>query len=123
MPNILQSGATWLGAKLQASAGRAVSVETGGVTIPVTATLVTAEHEVMDSQQFLTRVLSCDWTFVAADLGTLELKPGTLVHDGADTYQALPLGNRPCVERLDSSGILLTLHKKKVKVDAQRCLG
>lgn len=116
MANLLQTGAAWLGDQLKAHAGGAVSIEQGTTTLTgITATLAMHEHEVIDEGGFLMRVLSHDWTFTAADLGSLQLRTGAVVTNAAgEKFEALPMGNRPCVERLDGSGILLTLHTKKV---------
>lgn len=121
MPNMLQHGATWLGKQLQAHAGRVVTLEQGGTTIEdLNASVVSHEHEVFDQEGFLVKVLSFDWTIVAEDLDGLELRVGAVITEtiGAVTskYEAMPLGrDKPCVERKDSSGILLTLHTKQVQ--------
>jgi hypothetical protein len=67
-------------------------------------------------------VLSYDWTIVAADLvangAPLILRPGAIVTETLngvlEKYEAMTLGTEPCFQRADSSGILMTLHTKKI---------
>ena len=124
MANILQDGAAWLGGKLTAHAGHSVSLEQGSATLTgLTASVAMHDYEVIDSSGMLTAVLSYDWTFVAADLvaaggSGFELRKGAVVIETVSgvtrRYEAMPLGSKPAAERLDPSGILLTLHTKKV---------
>lgn len=120
MPNILQTGATWLGEQLQAHAGRTVSVKQGAkrAVEGLTATVASHDYEVVDANGFLTTVPAYDWTFVAADLGDLNIRTGDVITEtlaGVEVkYEAMPIGKKPSVENLDSSGILLTVHTKKV---------
>ena len=120
--NFLQNGASWLGLQLQAHAGRTVRLEVGRDAVAeITATLVQANYEVDDQRGFRTEAQSYDWTFTASDIGFhgITLRKGAIVvevdGDGVEhKYEAMPFGQRHAVEPLDSSGILLTLHTKKV---------
>src|SRR4051812_7679235 len=109
MTNLLQSGAAWLGSKLQAHAGRTVTIEQGTITLAdITAAAVMHEYEVMDDQGFLVSVVSYDWTLVTADLvadgSPLQLRSGAILTETLEgvenKYEAMPLGQKPCVERL-----------------------
>ncbi len=121
--NLLQSGAAWLGGQLKAHAGRTVKLTSGAVAIDnLQCSAAQFEHEILDDDGFATRVLSYDWTFLAADLVSgglpVKLRPGVIVSETingvTDQYEAMTLGSRPALERADSSGILLTLHTKKI---------
>ena len=114
MPNLLQIGAAWLGGQLQSHAGRSVQIVQGSDTLSVIGTLAIQDYEYLSDSGFLTLVSSFDWTFTAGDLGDVQLHKGARVMEGSDIFEVMPVANRPCVERLDSSGILLTVHTKKV---------
>lgn len=120
MPNMLQTGAAWLGEQLQAHAGRTVSIKQGvrRALTGVVATVSNVEYEIADASGFLTVVPGYDWTFVAADLGDLNIRTGDIVTEtiaGVEQkYEVMPVGKKPCVEPGDSSSILLTVHTKKV---------
>ncbi len=115
----MQRGAAWLGQQLQANATRTVQIEQGTQTLTsIVAWCCKQEYEVIDDQGFLTTHLCHDWNFVAADLGSLVLRAGaevTEVVNGVTVkYEAMGIGKKPAVEMLDTSGILLTLHTKRV---------
>jgi hypothetical protein len=122
--NMLQSGAVWLGQQLKAHAGRTVKIEQGAQVINnVLCSAGTFEHEITDEDGFSTKFLAFDWTFTAADLvangAPITLRKGAIVTEvlnGVEAkYEALPLGTKPALELLDSSGILLVLHTKQIK--------
>lgn len=117
MANLMQRGAAWLGDRIKVAAGRAVTITQGSkVLTNITAALVMHEHDVIGDEGFLTKVQSCDWTLAAADLGDLTLRAGAMLEivETGDKYEAMPIGKKPCVEPKDGSGVLLTLHTKKV---------
>lgn len=121
MPNVLQLGAAWLGERMQALAGRMVTVRQGGVsTESITAWHELVGYDVVDQDGFSTSVESFDWRFVAADLPT-----GFVFRDGAliveeiaggltNVFEVMPIGTKKCSEKADSSGVLLTVHSKQV---------
>lgn len=124
MPNLLQTGAAWLGQKLQASAGRSVTLEQGTTTVTgLTGVMTEFEYEVIDEGDFTTKLLSCDWVFVAADLSEFgtppKLRSGAVVteilNDCETKYEAMEIPGKQAVENKDSSGVLVTLHTKRVK--------
>ena len=124
MNNLLQEGAAWLGQQLQTSAGiEGVYVREASQTDPIIGVPAELEYEVIDDETGLpTKVVSYDWTFVAADLvmGGPPITPrkgdrwkpdiGGL----EETYEVLPIGKRPASERLDTSGVLILVHTKRV---------
>lgn len=114
MPNLMENAAAWLGVRLQSAAGRDVTLVQSGTTLSITAWHAMHEYEVMDSDGLLTRVTSYDWTVAAEDVSSITLRPGATITDGALVYEAMGIGKRPCVEKLDSSGVLLLLHTKRV---------
>ena len=90
---------------------------------PITGVPVQHEYEVIDDETGLPmKVTSYDWTFVAAELAIASVpitprkgdrwKP--TIEGGEETYEVLPIGKRPCGERLDASGVLWLVHTKKV---------
>jgi hypothetical protein len=117
MVNLMQRGAAWLGDRLKDSAGSVVSVKQADVVVvaEITATRSSVPYEVADDSGFLQEVLMHDWAVVAADLGDVTLRDGTRIVDSEGVeYEVLPVGKRPAVEPLDTSGILLRVHTKKV---------
>jgi hypothetical protein len=126
MTNWMQDGAAWLGDRLQETAGRTITIQQGTrLTESFTATLTTHEHEIIDEHGILLKVLSYDWTIVAEDLTAAgleatELRTGAIIKEtlfGVDyEYEIMPLGQKPAVERLDTSGILLMAHTKQIAI-------
>jgi hypothetical protein len=123
MPTLMQRGAAWLGAKLKTVAGHVGTYKQGSQqTASLTATVVMQEYEVIDANNVLTTILAHDWTFTATDLtigGDLVVpRPRDLwtvtINGNEETYEVLPIGKRPCYERMDTSGLLLKVHTKKV---------
>lgn len=116
MPNMLQTSASWLGAQLQTHTGRPVVLNQASTELPLVATMALQEYDVVDEGGFPTKFRSSDWTIKAADLAGLVIRDGAEITDveSGEVYAALPIDKRPCCERLDSSGILLTVHTKQV---------
>lgn len=123
MPTLMQRAADWLGSKLQDAAGHAGTYRQGNrVSNSITATVAMHEYEVTGPEGVGTLVLSYDWTFVADELvigdDAITPRPRDIwkatVNGTLETYEVLALGNRPCFERLDTSGILLLVHTKKI---------
>jgi hypothetical protein len=90
---------------------------------PITGVPTQHEYEVFDDETGLpTKVISYDWTFIAAELvlGASGITPRSgdrwkpTVEGTEETYEVLSLGKRPCFERADASGVLLVVHTKKV---------
>jgi len=123
MPNLMQNAATWLGGQLQTAAGRTVSIQQGKQFIAsiVAASCATVEYQVMDTEGMLTALVMNDWTFVIADLVAegIELRSGAILTETLNgvsrSYEAMPVGSKSAVEELDSAGILLTVHTKRVE--------
>lgn len=114
MPNLMQRGAAFLGEKLKSAAGRSVTLTQGATTLAITSWHARHEYEVVDEQGLPEKVASYDWSIVEEDLDGLVLRPGATITDGSAVYEAMAIGTRQCVERLDSSGVLLTLHTRQI---------
>jgi hypothetical protein len=117
MPNLMQSGAAWLGARLKDAAGSVVSVKQFDAVViaEITATRSAVPYQVTNDEGFSQEVLMHDWAVVAEDLGTVTLRDGSRIVDGDGVeYEVLPVGQRLAVEPMDTSGILLMVHTKKV---------
>ena len=123
MSNLLQYAAVWLGDRLKESAGRQVSYARGvQQSDPITGTVVQHQYEVVESDGSVTLVLAYDWTFTASDLVVAgnPIKPRSgdrikeTLNGEAIEFEVLPIGKLPCSEWLDTSGILLLVHTKKV---------
>jgi hypothetical protein len=89
---------------------------------PIRGVPVTHEYEVIDEETALpTKVISYDWRFVATELvvGNEPVTPRvgdrwTVSIAGVENvYEVLPIGKRPCFERVDSSGVILLVHTKR----------
>jgi len=126
--NVMQSAATWLGQKLQGPAGgrvagRSITYCRGPLaSAEIIAWVAQRDYELSGDESFLTSVAFFDWSLFAAELiitgETLYPRAGDRIKEtlnGYDiTYELMPIDRRDCVERLDTSGILLLLHTKEV---------
>jgi hypothetical protein len=117
--NLLQSGATWLMDKLQAHAGRTVSVKQGrSVVAGIVASVSRIDYKV-EIDGAATVVPSFDWTFQTSDLGGLELRKGAEISETLDgtiyKYEAMPIEGYPAVEWADTSGRITRVRTKKVE--------
>ena len=123
MTNLLQDAAVWLGDRLKESAGRQVTYARGAQeSDPITGTVAQHQYEVVENDGSVTTVLAYDWSFTAADLviAGSPIKPRSgdrikeTLNGDAIEFEVLPIGKLPCSEWLDTSGILLLVHTKKV---------
>lgn len=112
----MESAAAWLGDQLKTLAGKAVTIDYGEVRVEnITGWCAQHTYDVMDAEGFATSLRSYDWQFKLADLPEDLLNfENVVVMDGFDKYEAMPLGNRPWHESLDTSGQLITIHTKQV---------
>lgn len=120
----MQNAADWLGSRLQDAAGRTLSYERGNTEIEsMTGVANQVTYEIIDSDMSVgSTVLSTDWTFKAAELviggNEIEPRPGDIITEvlrgNAVAYEVVGIGTRPCFEFLDSSGILLLVHSKRI---------
>ena len=128
MTNLLQSSAAFLIDTLNSTsvAGRTVRYERGGETLVAELAGVCAmiEYEVIDTDGVMTSLTSFDWTFEASDMevngAIVEPARGDRIIETINStevsYEPLPLGTKPASESLDTSGVILLVHTKKVKV-------
>lgn len=122
MPNVMESAASWLGGQLKTLAGKAVSIDYGEVRItetvdgdPLKGWCARQQYDVTDNEGFATALISYDWQFVASELPEDFWKfAGVLITSGEEVYEAMPLANRKWFESLDTSGLLVTIHTKRV---------
>lgn len=116
MPTLIENASSWLGDRLQAVGGHLVTVRRlgSGDQPGITAVLIFREYEIFDEDDIMTKVTVADWTFVAADLQSgFSFRAGDLIlDDKGQTFEVLAFGNRPCLEPLDSSQLLWTVHSK-----------
>jgi hypothetical protein len=130
MRNLLKNGAAWLGLQMQSHAGRTVRLVVGEYEIEgLTAVLANKQYDVFDDNANLIRILSHDWTLVAREISDscgfeIEIVSGSYIEEMEDgevigRYEALPIGKQPCVEPAGASGILITVHTKKIKDDCE----
>lgn len=123
MTTLIQRGASWLGERLKTAAGRSVTL-TRGVTVSsaITGWVASVEYEEVGDDGLTTSVRYDDWTFNADEvlLSAVQIVPrsGDVLTESLNgstiKYEVLPLQNRPEVEWLDSSGILMTVHTKRI---------
>ena len=123
MTNMLQEAAVWLGDRLKESVGRQVTYARGAQESDlITGTVSQHQYEVVENDGSITLVTSYDWTFRASDLviAGSPIKPRSgdrikeTLNGDAIEFEVLPIGKLPCSEWLDTSGILLLVHTKKV---------
>ena len=123
MSNLLQDAASWLGDRLKESVGRQVTYVRGAAqSEPITGTPAQQQYDVFDEGGIGTTVLAYDWTFTRDCLeiaGTpINPRAGDRITETLEgvavAFEVVPLGKRPCYEWLDTSGILILVHTKKV---------
>lgn len=119
MPNTMQNAAAWLGANLQAAAGRTIVLSRGAQkSSAITGTVAMQDYSLVDENGFATTFTSYDWTFVTDDL-PWEVTNGHRIRETLNgeviEYEILPPPDRKAVEWLDTSGVLTLVHTKKVK--------
>lgn len=125
MPNLLERGATWLGAKLKSEgvAGRTVRyVRKGRFIAELECSVAMQDYEVLQDDGSLTLVKSFDYTITAADLvlngSLIEPRQGDQIIEtiagAVRTFEVVMLGNKPCFEWQDTAGILLLVHTQRI---------
>lgn len=123
MSNILQDGAAWLGEQLKAVAGVTVAYHRASSSISdVTATVSLHEYEVLDTDGIMVLIKSRDYIVHAADLvlsgSTITPRAGDRIVETiggvSQTFEIMPLGAQKEYEPLDTDGVLLRIHTKKI---------
>lgn len=124
MSNLLQDGATWLAGQLQDHAGRDVVLRRQGqAPTELTGTVVMQQYDVVDEETgIVLTVLSYDWVFTASEYRVAGVQVPPLPYDRLEetlagssiAFEVMGLGRKPCWEWLDTSGIMLLVHSKKV---------
>ena len=120
MTNLMQTAAAWLGSQLSVHAARSVVVIQGQRLLDaIDAWCSRQSYEVTDSEGFATTAVSYDWQFVASDLpDDFVFREGAIFQETLGgvvrKYEAMPMASQPCYEDLDDSGVLLTVHTKRV---------
>lgn len=124
MSNLMEDGAAWLGQRLAESAGVPGVYQRGAdESAELIASVAMHDYEVIDPQTGVPeQITAYDWTFTAADLvvsaQTILPRAGdrwvATVAGQAASYEVLPIGKKPCYERLDAHGVLLLVRTKKV---------
>lgn len=121
--NLMQRGAVFLGQNMQASAGRSIIYKRGShETAAITAWNANQEYDAEDANGVTTTIAMDDWTVFAEDLAfngaQLTPRAGDVITETLNgvtiEYQVLPVAGRKAVEWLDTSGILLLIHTKRV---------
>ena len=123
MSNLLQDGATWLGEQLKEVAGVTIAYQRGAAaSSDITATVSLHEYEVLDTDGIMILIKSRDYIVHAADLvigsDTITPRSGDRIVEtigGTEqTFEIMPLGAQNEYEPLDTDGVLLKIHTKKV---------
>lgn len=123
MTNILQDGAAWLGRQLKAVAGVTVAYHRGSSSVSgITATVSQHEYEVLDTDGIMVLIKSRDYIVHAADLvlsgSSITPRSGDRIVETiggvSQTFEIMPLGAQNEYEPLDTDGVLLRIHTKKV---------
>lgn len=123
MTNLLQDGVTWLGTRLKAVAGLSVTYARGSDSVAVTASAAFHEYQIVDEEGFSASVLVRDYLLHAADLiidgSVITPRAGDTITETingvSQTFEVMPLDERRReYEPLDTDGVLLKLHTKRV---------
>jgi hypothetical protein len=122
MTNLLQDGATWLGGRLKSHAGVTVIYARGAGSVSVTASVEEHRYEVVDTEGFGVTALSRDYIVHAADLviNSAEITPRAgdrvteTIRGASCTFEVMAIGDTKEYELLDTDGVLLRIHTKKV---------
>ena len=121
MPTLMQNAADWLGDRLKTAAGRTVTIRQGRTTLSDVTGWCSMHSEMVDGEVLPIAIRSYDWSFKKEDLGTLKLRNGGTITETLDgeqvVYEIIPMGDEPAMERMDTSGILVTVHTKIICVD------
>jgi hypothetical protein len=118
MPTLMQRAAGVLGDRLKSAAGHVGTYTRGDTEVAATSPVAAKTYDKLDSDGLVIgSVLSYDWTFKAEDLEGLEPRGGDLwrptINGTAEVYEVVEINGR-AFERLDTSGVLLTVHTNKV---------
>lgn len=115
-----KGGATaFLGAALKGNTGRIVTIRRRGTIIGagITASVAFHEYQLANEDGSVTVAPVYDWTFTTADL-SVTLRDGDEISEVLNNvtcrYEVLPIGSSSSVTPADSSGVLVTVHTKKV---------
>lgn len=122
MTNILQDGAAWLGGQLKDHAGVSITYARGTNSVSITATVTLHEYEVVDTEGFGITAVSRDYIVHAADLvvagSTITPRAGDRITETvggvSQTFEVMALGQLKEHEPVDSDGLLLRIHTKKI---------
>ena len=122
MPNLFDTGATWLANQLKTHASTDVIYVRGVDQVPVKATIGKTEFEIDDGSGVIVRIQSRDFLIHTTDLvlaGTDSLPvAGDLIREtqGANTfvYEVMAPGNEPHYRYSDPFRKLLRVHAKLI---------
>lgn len=122
MTNVLQDGAAWLGGQLKDHVGLSVVYQRGTSTVSITATASLHRYEVVDAEGFGITMLSRDYIVQAADLiingSEVSPRPGDriveTIRSVSQTYEVMAIGQMKEYEPLDTDGVLLKIHTKRI---------
>lgn len=123
MTTLLQRGQSWHAARLKVAAGVSGVYRQGNrESASLTATVTLQEYDIVQADGSVNSMLVHDWTFTAADIviegDAITPRPRdtweVTINGVLESYEVLPLGNKPCFERADTTGIEIRVHMKKV---------
>lgn len=124
MTTLMQRGATWLGDRLKTAAGRSVTLTRGATTSSVIIGWVEiVEYEEIGQDGLTTSVRYDDWTFNADEvlLSAAQIVPRSgdvlteTLNGSTVKYEVLPTQSKSEVEWLDTSGLVLKVHTKRIQ--------
>lgn len=118
MSDQLQSGISWLSAKLKSHESSLVTYQRGGDSVSISATRGTSTEEVFDSSGAASmHTKRTDFIVNAADLildgETVDPRSGDQIVVGTDTYEVMALADGKVYEELPY-GLLLRIHARLV---------
>lgn len=117
--DLLAVGASWLTGQLKQFAGRSITyVRRHQRYEGLTATHVSQEYTTVDQDNFATVIRLDDFLWTASDL-PVDPRPGDRIEEVIggvlQIFEVMALGDKPCWELQDSSGLLAIVHTKRVK--------
>lgn len=90
----------------------------GAAPLSLTMTGSHQTYEVTDEEGITSTSMVRDYLFAMADMTVGEPRPGDVIREtisGEDqTFEVLPLGDRPCWEWADSERMMAKVHTKRV---------
>lgn len=119
MPDLLNTGASWLADQLHANASRTIAYTRGAYSVSLTAVIGRTGFRQMGSNGRSQLIFSDrDFMIQAADLilnsETVKPEAGDQITDSDGTFVLTTFNGEPCYRTSDTHGYQLRCHTKKI---------